>query len=145
MQRPPRHHELRLDPSVAQWTVQALTRLLATFALVQGASIIVGGPGRWRGPAFALALTAPGAPASWGVALLLCGGVALGCTFANAHTGTFWSMLALGTWALFFAVSFAVTAMRNPHAATTGVWAYFTFSIASCTLGSAYRQSRGGI
>ena len=139
---PRRQHELRLSPTVAQWVVQALTRLLATFAIIQGAFIIMGGPERWRAPSFAAAMTVPGAPASWGWALAALGALTLAGTFTAHMRVTAVSAIGIGAWCLFFAISFTITALRDPSAATTGVWAYGTFAVAGSTLGVAYYQSR---
>jgi len=131
----------QLHPQIAQWTVQALTRLLATFAIIQGVAIVVGGPGRWRGPSFTTALSVPGAPASWGIVLGVLGTVALLGTFTRHHTATGIAAIGIGAWSMFFATSFVITAARYEGAATTGIFTYGQLCVASVVLGVAYAKS----
>ena len=134
-------HEQRLNQQISQWTVQALTRLLATFAILQGVGIVLGGPTRWVGPAFALALSVPGAPATWGITLGALGAVALAGTFSARHSLTGLACVAIGAWSLFFAGSFLITAQCSSTAATTGIFAYGHLCVLACTLGVAYWKS----
>lgn len=131
----------RLNSQISQWTVQALTRLLATFAIIQGLAIIAGGPGRWRGPSFTTALSVPGAPASWGVVLAALGTATLAGTFTRRRSLTGVAAIGIGAWALFFAFSFVVTAMQYRGAATTGIFTYGQLCVSSVVLGVAYWKS----
>jgi len=134
-----------LDARVARWTVQALTRTVAAYALLAGLLIIKGGPNRWHGASYATALSVPGAPATWGWALLVCGLCGLvGTFYVRAWT---WRVVVAGlvgvaAWCLFFAASFALTAVHDDHAATTGVPTYLLFSVLSIILAVAYLQNR---
>ena len=134
--------ERQLSPRIAQWTVQALTRLFATFGLVQGVFIVIGGAGRWQAPGLAVAMLVPGAPATWGVAIGIIGAIALYGTFRSMLRVTAYAMIAMGAWCLFFATSLILVVIHNDRVATTGVWTYLLASITACTLSAAYLQSR---
>lgn len=134
--------ERRLQPDLAQWVVQSLARLLATFAILQGGAIIVGGTDRWRGPSFAVALTVPGAPATWGWALAIFGALALYGTFHPRHRLTGWALAAIGAWCMFFAGSFVIVLTQLEHAPTTGIFTYGFMAVFACILSVAYSRSR---
>lgn len=132
----------QLSPSLSQWTVQALTRLTATYAIAQGAGIVIGGRHRWGSPALRLALSVPGAPASWGIVLFLFGGVALALTFARHPKLVVWPMLAIASWSFFFALALAPSIIQaGSHVATTGAPTYAFVAVTACVLGIAYRRS----
>lgn len=133
--------ELVLNPRIAQWTVQSAARLLATFAVVQGVAILIGGAIRWSAPAFRVALQLPGAPASWGLALLLSGALALAGSLLRGRRTTVVGMYAIAVWCGFFALAF-LGAYGDPHASTTGVSAYGALMVLSILLASAYRASK---
>lgn len=141
--RPARTEEV-LSLHLSPWIVQALARLTATFAVVQGASIVWGGPRRWSSAAFTTALAVPGAPASWGIALALFGLAVLVGTFRHYVLVVATGMSLIGAWCLFFGISFAKTARENPTAGTTGIWTYAFICVAALILASAYLQSRDG-
>ena len=75
--------EATLNPAIGQWALQAVTRLLGTYGIVQGLGILVGGKRRWYGPSYSAALNVPGAPQSWGFAILLLGLLLLIATYTN--------------------------------------------------------------
>lgn len=134
--------ELRIDPHVAQWIVQACTRLLATFAVFQGVFIVLGGADRWQSRGLAVAMSVPGAPQSWGYAILGAGLLTLVGTLMSRMVLTALASVAIGTWCLFFAVSLFIVTIRDPRVATTGVITYGTVALLSCTLAVPYWQSR---
>jgi hypothetical protein len=120
----PKKTELVVDPHVAQWAVRFLTRILASYAVVVGVAIILGGERRFAGLSYEAALSTPGAPMSWGVTILLAGLLAWhGTLMASPRlvaAGTFLGAL----WALLFASAFAIAALRYDEANTTGMWVY---------------------
>lgn len=134
--------ELKINPRVAQVAVQMTARLIATFAIVQGITIIVGGPHRWSGLSYAVALKAPGAPASWGFALLAFGITALAGSLRDrvdvVAVGTFLT----GLWCFFFSLSFATGAWLYRDANTTAMWTYGLLTIICSVVATAYHQSR---
>lgn len=136
--------ERRLHPAVSQWILLSLTRLFATYAILQGAAIIVGGRDRWRGPSFATALEVPGAPESWGWALGVFGAVALYGTFRSLMATTALAMFLVGVWSTFFAGSFVVSLFRVENAATSGIFTYGCMAVTSYVLAVGYWQSRAG-
>lgn len=134
--------ELTLDARLAQWIVQGTMRLLATYAILQGGNIILGGVERWSADAFAVAKLLPGAPPSWGVLLFVCGVVALAGSLKGRHTPVVAGMLGCSVWSGFFALSFFIVMFQNPRASSTGVFAYGTFCILFALMAVAYRESR---
>lgn len=138
---PRRDTERYLRPDSSQWVVQALTRLVCTYAIVQGLFIINGGRQRWNGPAFETALNVPGAPESWGYSLVIVGAIGLYATLALKMQTVFWAMMGIALWFTFFTLSLLHTAVTNPEAATTGIITYGTLAIACVVLGAVYRFS----
>jgi hypothetical protein len=122
--------------------VQALTRLMATFGILQGVGIIYGGPGRWASPSLQVAMMVPYAPASWGVAIAAMGVLAIAGTFLSRHRLTAAAMFGMSAWCLFFALGLLITVLREPKVATTGVPTYFALAVVCCCLSVAYAQSR---
>lgn len=137
-----KHPELAINTYVAQWVVQALTRLIATYAIGQGLGIIVGGRIRWSSAAYQDALTMPGAPGSWGVALFLIGIWTLAATFTRHHRNVTIAMAFLATWSGVFALFFASAAFGDHHASTTPIWVYGKDAVGCAVLAAAYWQSR---
>lgn len=134
--------ELTLNPRLAQWIVQSIGRLLATFAILQGLNITFGGARRWGTDAFVIAMLVPGAPPTWGVVLLILGIIALVGSLKARFTPVVIGMLGGSVWCGFFALSFAISTLRNENAATTGVWAYGAFAVLFALIAVAYKESR---
>jgi hypothetical protein len=130
----------RLDPELSRWVVQAMARLLATYAIIQGVVIVTGGAQRWGSPALAIALQVPGAPATWGVVLGTCGAIALGGTFLVNMRLTAAALWLIGAWCMFFAISQLLVVVKDNHAGTTGVGTYAVLSIAASVLAVSYRR-----
>lgn len=135
------HPELVLNPRIAQWTTQAFTRLLATFAVLQGLTIIVGGEKRWSEAHYETAQLVPGAPGSWGILLLLTGAVAIFGSITG-RTKTVMTGLSLSAvWCAFFSIALAEAVFTVPNAATTPLTTYSIFTVAFMLAASAYWQS----
>lgn len=135
--------ELKINPRLAQNTVQLLGRMLSGFGILQGFFIIISDEGRWSGPSFELALTVPGAPPVWGVLLLGAGLVSLVGSLASRMTPVVVGMYAGALWSSIFAVTFGITAIQNQSASTTGVWAYSLIGVLYVLVATVYRNSRG--
>lgn len=135
--------ERKLNPSISQWTVQALGRLALIFATIVGILILVGGEQRFGSPSLSAALSYPGAPDSWGVVALVAGLSGLVASYLGRPLYVWWSLMLLSTWATFFAFSFIESATRDPGAATTGVAVYAYVAVSSLILGVAHRDARG--
>lgn len=141
--------ETALKIHISQWAIQAITRTVGAYAMVQGVAIVLGGRERWSGPSFVRALQLPGAPASWGWILALLGLLVLASTFAWTQAGVrplSFRAVALGlfgisAWSMFFALTFVDVAYLNTpetfsnglKPATTGIYTYFLQSCI-CTL-----------
>lgn len=134
--------ELKINPRVAQVAVQMTARLIATFAIIQGVTIIIGGPHRWSGLSYSVALKAPGAPASWGIVLLLFGVAALAGSLLDRLELVTWGVFLTGLWCLFFALSFATGAWLYRDANTTAMWTYGLLTVLCSVIAAAYHQSR---
>lgn len=120
----PRNTELVMDPHVAQWFVRATTRLLASYAIIVGVTILVGGEGRFAGLSYKVANETPGAPESWGWTICIAGAVMFVGSFLG-HPRIIGLGAILGcVWALLFAWAFSVAAVRYSDANTTAMWAY---------------------
>lgn len=131
----------RIDPAAAQWLIQSLTRMLATYAVIQGVGIILGGSARWEGnPALAAALSFPGAPASWGFVLGGCGLVTLTGTFVSARAARYGAS-GISAWSLFFALTLAQNVIDSPKASTTGPGTYAFLGFTAAFLAVAYRNA----
>lgn len=131
----------RLDPDLSRWVVQALTRLLASYAIVQGFVIIIGGPRRWGSPTLAVAMQVPGAPATWGIVLMVFGAFALLGTFTVQLRLVAWSIGLVGAWCMFFSVSQLIVVSHDQRAGTTGVGTYATLAVVALVLAVAYRKA----
>lgn len=122
--------------------VEATTRLIATFALLQGVFIILGHKERWASPAFATALSFPGAPESWGGVLIACGATALTGSLMRKCLVIQCGMVGIAIWCFFFMATFIKTAIENPTAGTTGIWAYGLLGAISCIMTLAYKRGK---
>lgn len=110
---------------VGVWTATAVSRLLATYAIAQGLTVIVYGPDRWlTSPALQAALELPGRTTTWGAVLLLAGLVGLfGSVTRRMHLTALGHALA-GMWSMFFAVSMTPALLPGSGGPTTGVFVY---------------------
>lgn len=129
-----------LRERVATWTVQALSRVLASYALVQGLNLIIGGHQRFSASHFTVARLLPLAPASWGTMLAAFGVFALIGSLADQRL-----LIRLGhrlsaVWCLFFSITFVLSAYRNPTAATSVIFSYLFLALCYLVVASAYRE-----
>lgn len=136
------HPELVLQPRIAQWTTQAFARLLATFAILQGMTIMLGGERRWSESQYDTAQLVPGAPGSWGVILFLTGAVALYGSLTCRLRVAVGGLVAAGVWCAFFAIALAEAILTIPGAAATPFTTYSILTVAFMLAAAAYWQSR---
>lgn len=134
--------ERKLNPVITMWSVQALTRLTATFAILQGIAIIVGGPERWRGLSFQIALMVPGSPPTWGYLILVAGIVAAVGTFTGSMRAVSYSMFIATAWSGMFAITFIIGAILHGESALTAIVTYSMIAIWFAILGVVYRESQ---
>jgi hypothetical protein len=133
--------ERKLDVGISQWVVQALGRLALTFAVIVGVLILAGGEQRFGSQSYAIALTYPGAPHSWGYVALASGVLGMVASLLGYLRWVWWSLMLLSIWALFFAISFAQTAYLDPHSSTTAIAVYAYVAVSSLIVGVAHRDS----
>lgn len=110
-----------------------ITKFIAAYALIQGFSIIAGGPGRFTASGYKVAMQVPWAPWSWGVALILCGATSVVGLVTHQSRINAAGVLGVAAWSMFFATAFAASAIAHPEANTTAMWSYgkdaFLFTI----------------
>lgn len=123
MQRP-KQTERAVDPNIAQWLVQSITRLAATYGIGVGTTILIGGSSRFAGLSYEVARAVPGAPATWGAAVLFAGLVMWSGTILAQPRVTAIGAWIGGVWALLFASAFFLSAVRHDEANTTATWTY---------------------
>lgn len=129
------------DIGTAQWTVRALGRLALTFAVLVGMLILAGGEDRFGTQSYANALLYPGAPWSWGIVAFATGLIGLFASSMGWFRVVWWCLMLLATWSLFFAISFAQSAVNDPQASTTGIAVYGYVAISSLILGLTHRRT----
>jgi hypothetical protein len=108
--------------------------VIVGYCLWQGAGIIIGGAVRWSGPAYTFLRQAPGAPASWGWAIIT-GGLLLGT--ASLITNWWLKLIALVSivsWSLGFAYGAQYATLTVPIAGTTGGPIYVAFAFLAAIL-----------
>ena len=108
------HYRVQSTP-LARRTIRGA----GVYALVQGVGIIIGGPGRWSSPSYALLKSVPGGPDAWGWLA-----VGIGVLILYGSRRRKWAVKSLGMffltiWHLAFAVGAAIAALAYPGAGTT--------------------------
>lgn len=134
----PKNTERTLDPHVAQWVVRTVTRIVSVYAIVIGVAIIIGGPARFGGVSYSVALALPGAPTTWGVIVAVGGAVSLLGTILGRAAIVAAGLLLQGLWSLMFASAFAIAMFNFPNANSTGMWVYLSIALILFILGSAH-------
>lgn len=111
----------------------ATSVLLIAFGIVLGIITVVSNARRWSAPAYHIALEVPGAPASWGLTLLVIGLIAA-YGYWNSHkfavvgnkeirygfyalTG---GLFLMGIWCLFLGITFFLQFMGNNTVSADG-------------------------
>lgn len=125
------HHMILVASTVlSRMTIWAV----GAYAIVQGIGIIQGGAARWVGDAYAVARQVPGAPLTWGVAMILFGVL----TLVGSASRRWWlKTIGLGgivAWSIFFGFSALAAALHNGSVGTTGPPVYFKDAIVVAVL-----------
>lgn len=136
--------ERKLDAWSAQWAVQALARWMLTVATALGVLIVVGGRVRWSSPAYADALRVPGAPESWGIALLILGVAGICCSLSGWLRCVATCLFLNAAWYAFFTFSLFTVAQRTPTSGTTGIGIYIGACVTSGVLAVVHWRSYAG-
>jgi hypothetical protein len=126
--------------STPKWATPGTVAARATiwafviYSLWQGAGIVVGGAERWSSPSFTYLREAPGAPASWGWALIVMGLLLGWASLARAWWIKCVALCGISTWSVGFAsgAQYATTTVET--AATTGGPVYLLVAIVAAIL-----------
>lgn len=130
----------KIDPDTSQILILLMTRLVGTYAIINGLGIIIGGRRRWEGnPALEAALSFPAAPASWGFVALSLGVLTMVGTFTRSSLAMY-GCWGIAMWAAFFAFTLTVSAFASPAAATTGPPTYTLVALISIALAIPWRK-----
>lgn len=98
--------------------------IMASYAIFQGVLIILGGPARFSQVGYVTALLIPGAPASWGLVLLIGGILAfVGLKNRKYMIGAA-GMAVCGVWSFAFGGAFLISAIQHSDANLTAMAAY---------------------
>ena len=138
----PHNTELVVDPHLAQWAVRTVTTTFAIMGSLLGIAIIVGGPERFSGISYTVALQLPGAPWSWGAIILACGLTTLTGVFVGRPGIAGIGMMLAGCWCLAFAIAFAISSFRYPTANTTAFFIYGSAAILCFIFAGVYLANR---
>lgn len=126
---------MAITTSAPKWATPGTVAARATiwtfviYALWQGAGIVLGGEARWSGPSFTYLRETPGAPASWGWALI---GLGLLLGYASLSLSWWLKLFALGgisVWSLGFASGAQYAMSTVETAGTTGGPSYLLIAI----------------
>ena len=120
----PEFHEktLRVIAFIAE--SRAISQVVAGYALVQGLLILLGGTERFSAPGYRAALQVPGAPAVWGVVILLAGMILIaGKAMRRNRVASVGAGIA-SVWSFLFGVAFFRSAMAFPDANLTAIATY---------------------
>lgn len=134
--------ELVINPRIAQWTVEAFTRLLATYAIVLGVIVLTASDARFAAEQYASTLQLPGFPTAWGAMLLIFGAVALVGSLARSPRMVEAGSFAAAVWEIFFAVSILKVVVMSPNASPTAAAVHTFVAVAFVLSAITYRQSR---
>lgn len=98
--------------------------VMATYSMLLGMLIIVGGPSRFSAIGYKTAMYVPGAPASWGIVLLVAGMLAFFGLKNRQYMVGAWGMFISGAWCFAFGGAFLISSIQYPNANLTAMIAY---------------------
>lgn len=119
----------------ARWT-------LAVLAVLLGLALIAGGPARFGAPSMYVARQVPGEHVTWGAFIAAAGLAVVVGKLTERWPLVEAGMFAIGLWCWFFAVTLAVSALREPKAALTGLVVYGGVAFLATAHGTALRFGR---
>lgn len=142
----PRHTELVVDPHLAQWAVRLIVSVLGLLGVALGIAILIGGAERFSGISYRVALSLPGAPASWGFTVLVGGVLTILGTLLGRALVVSAGMLVAGFWCLLFSSAFFLAQRQYAQANGTAGWMYLSAAlvcfIISGVYGATWRTNR---
>lgn len=115
--------------------------ILVLYCWGMGLSIIIGGAPRFAGPSYEIALKVPGAPAIWGIVMILAGSLAILGLLRKKPGLTTIGMIVAGIWSMFFASAFATAAYKYPDANLTAMWVYGKDALVFLAFGVVFHSS----
>jgi hypothetical protein len=98
--------------------------VMACYAMLQGSLVILGGPHRFAQIGYKTAMIIPGAPASWGWALLIFGILAFVGLKNRMYNVGMIGMFGAGVWSFAFGGAFLVSSIQYPEANLTAMVTY---------------------
>ena len=128
------------NTSAPKWTTPATVSgrfaiwVFVAYSLWQGSGIVVGGPERWAGAGYTVLREVPGAPASWGWALILFGLLLGMASLMTAWRLKFLALAGISIWSLGFSVGAQYATNTVATAGTTGGPVYFLVCILAAGL-----------
>lgn len=124
------------------WAMRLGAYILAGYAVAQATAIILGGSSRFSAPGYYVAMQVPGAPPIWGWFLLPLAIAGLFGIRANRHKLVRDAMFGMGVWSSFFCLAFLLSAIRDPQANFTAVFAYGKDTLMFVLVAVAYNIRR---
>ena len=140
--RRPHDTERAVDPHVAQWAVRTLTRIVSTYAVAVGVTILLGGRPRFSSVSYEVAAHVPGAPWSWGVTIIAAGVICIAGTLLGQALLTSIGGFLAACWSALFAIAFAAAAYRQPGANTTAMWTYCALALVFMVIAGVHYAER---
>lgn len=134
--------ELVLNPRIAQWTVEAFTRLLATYGVILGVFVLLSDEKRFSAPQYMTTLQLPGFPESWGGVMLVLGAAILIGSLTRRCSWVEYAGYGAAAWEIFFTLSVLDAVVAAPEASPTAFIIHGFVAIAFLLSAITYRQSR---
>lgn len=114
--------------------------VMACYAILQGTLIIIGGPARFSQTGYHTAMIIPGAPASWGWVLGICGVVAFIGLKNRLYTVGFIGMFGAGVWSFAFGGAFLISSIQYPEANLTAMVTYGKDAVLFLLMANVHRM-----
>jgi hypothetical protein len=116
--------------------------IMAGYCLVLGAVLTFADKDRFTSAGWSTAMQIPGAPHSWGIILGLCGAVMSYGILRRHWVLASYAAFCAGTWSMFFAVTFVISAVNYGTAGLTGIPTYLLIALIFAVLGAALKEQR---
>lgn len=114
--------------------------VMASYAIFQGVLIILGGRARFSQVGYITAMLLPGAPASWGVVLLIGGTLAFVGLKNRKYMIGATGMAICGVWSFAFGGAFLISAIQHSNANLTAMAAYGKDGVLFILMASVHRM-----
>lgn len=113
--------------------------IFAVYAMIQGFLIVIGGAERFSASGYNVSMLVPGAPATWGWVILLCGVLAFIGIRNRMYRLASLGMFSAGSWSMGFAITFLISSVQYPDANLTAFAVYTKDAVLFLLLFSALR------